>query len=213
MKLTPRTLLFVFGIPAGYLPLLAAVELGPAEVGVTLFLVAAFGWREAIRAERIVDHLKRQRRVWCVAKVSFVYACCLLIGFPLAAIAKNGWGPTPFQRWLFGEPRSELLSFDYALTVVIVRWLEVSLCGFATWFASMAVASKQRAAFWLLLCATPVVFANLWLLLSAVGPAALKESWLATARIACRRRRDRGHRSLAPATPKTACPAGNNATV
>ena len=100
--LTPCTLLFVFGIPAGYLPLLAAVESSPVEVGVTLFLLTAFGCLEALPLDpRIRMNRADRTRHGRTAKVCCVYAYCLVLGMVVGgATGDSGGSFTPFQNWL-----------------------------------------------------------------------------------------------------------------
>src|SRR5258708_35210 len=115
MQSIRSTLLFVLGIPAGYLPLLAVVELGPGEVGLTLSLLTACGCSETLRAERTWGPSRSGRIAWRVARIAVMYACCVVIGFLISVWSTNAAGPGAVQRSLFGEFRDYCLSWSSSL--------------------------------------------------------------------------------------------------
>ena len=178
MKLTPRTLLFVIGIPAGYLPLLAAVESGPAEVGATLFLITAFGCLEALHAERTAGDPKWPRAVFRAARVAAAYAVGCSVGLSAAAITAEPEGPTWFQRMLFGDFGGPLGESGFASTIMIFRLAALWLCALVSWGQALAVVVKYKGALGLALGDTPVVCGGLWFALSELGPVAPARVWL-----------------------------------
>ncbi len=170
IKLTPRTLLFVFGIPAGYLPLLAAVESSPVEVGVTLFLLTAFGCLEALPLDPNTHEPSRQDSAWRTAKVCCVYAYCLVLGMVVgAATGDSGGSFTPFQNWL-----SSTVPVHPGLLKLRMRLFGAAVLALVSWVAALLSMSRYRAALWAAFLATP--FLSPWHLLIMMFRAAW---WLA----------------------------------
>ncbi|HEV3004278.1 MAG TPA: hypothetical protein VGX78_07435 [Pirellulales bacterium] len=172
MNFSLRMLACVVGIPAGFLPLLAAIETGPAEVGVALAVLTVFGCAEAWRDDRRSEGRIWRSTTYRVARVAAAYATCGISGLLVAANTVEPEGPTAFQRLVFGDFGGHLRELGFSTTIMSFRLGAIWLCSLMSWIGAMAVVTRVRSALWLALGVAPLVCGGAWYESRVLGPAA-----------------------------------------
>jgi hypothetical protein len=172
MKFSLRLLGCVAGIPGGFLPLLAAVETGPAEVGATLAALTVFGCVETWWLGRKAGGPTWPPATFRIARVAAAYAACGILGMLVAARSAEPAGPTAFQRLLFGDFGGHLRELGFSTTIIAFRLATIWLCSLVSWIASLTVVTRFRSAYWLAMGVAPLVFGGLWIEVDVLGPTA-----------------------------------------